>query len=250
MKSASLAAAAAVLLLACPLSAQIQAIEPVQQNDVFEAQLPEVMTLPALEAEYLPTWEVALAQAPLPTPTPGQAQMQVRRTQRIAGQPGDVVAFSAAPMIGPWWKNSEIANDLHLTDQQKKEIDQSFYQYRMQLIDATASTQKLDTRLDALMNAEYLEEGEINQVLDQLVVARGQLSKIYAGMLISIRKVLLPEQWKKLQTLQAEKGVMPMMFPPPMGMTMGMPAGGNVIFNRRIGPPGAPPPPPAPPNQP
>ncbi len=152
------------------------------------------------------------------------------------------VMFRTSRMIGPWWKNSEIANQIHLTDQQKKDIDQSFYQYRLQLIDATAATEKLDMQLDQLMNADDLQEGQINQTLDKLVQARGQLTKIYAGMLISIRKVLQPEQWKSLQNLQAERGPMPMMNPmEPGGLGMGMgfgmgmpPAAGGVIIQRHL----------------
>jgi Spy/CpxP family protein refolding chaperone len=192
-------------------------------------------------AQSVDVFYMAQAQAP------AVAGQKVQRT-RQAGQQ-DVIAIAPAPFIGPWWRNSDIANELHLTDQQKKEIDQSFYQYRLQLIDATAATEKLDTQLDALMNADYLEEAKINEVLDQLVQARGQLSKIYAGMLISIRKVLLPEQWKSLQELQAKKGVMPMMLPD-KAITFGMgmpPAAGGVIFKRRLQPPpGAPAPPPPP----
>jgi Spy/CpxP family protein refolding chaperone len=182
--------------------------------------------------------EMAQAQEP---GAPGGQVFERRIIKRGAGGAGGDVVFSSARAMGPWWKDSEIVNELHLTDAQKKEIEQSFYQYRLQLIDATAAVQKLDTRLDALMNGEYLEEAEIHQVLDQLVVARGQLSRMYAGMLISIRKVLLPEQWKKLQGLQAEKGVMPLMF-----------GAGPVLFGAR---PGAGPfirrlPPPPPPNAP
>jgi Spy/CpxP family protein refolding chaperone len=172
-------------------------------------------------------FEMAQNQTP-----PMTAAKRVMRTG-----PPDVIAFSAVggPMMGPWWKNSEIANELHLTDQQKKEIEQGFYQYRLQMIDATAGVQKLDMQLDSLMNADALEESQINQVLDQLVQARGQLSKMYAGMLISIRKVLLPEQWKKLQALQAEKGVMPMMFG--AGPVMMEGPGGPMPFTRRLPPP-------------
>jgi hypothetical protein len=67
---------------------------------------------------------------------------------------------------------------------------------------------------------------------------------MYAGMLISIRKVLLPEQWKKLQTLQAEKGVMPLMFGVGPMMMEGGP-GGPGTFIKRL-----PPPPPQTPPQP
>jgi Spy/CpxP family protein refolding chaperone len=181
------------------------------------------------------------AQTPAPNPGPGQ---RVERGRRSG--PPENMTFTTAHVIGPWWKNSEIANQLHLTDQQKKDIDQSFYQYRLQLIDATAATQKLDMQLDQLMNADDLQEAKINQTLDQLVQARGQLTKIYSGMLISIRKVLQPEQWKSLQNLQAERGPMPMMGPMgPGGFGMGMPpAAGGVIFQRRaerLVPPPAPP---------
>ena len=219
--------AVAALLMACSAMAQesVMTQEPGESGNVF-------------------FW----AQAPAPNPGPGQ---RVERGRRSG--PPENMTFTTAHVMGPWWKNSEIANQLHLTDQQKKDIDQSFYQYRLKLIDATAATQKLDMQLDQLMNADDLQEAKINQTLDQLVQARGQLTKIYSGMLISIRKVLQPEQWKSLQNLQAERGPMPMMGPMGSGgFGMGMPpAAGGVIFQRRVAPlapvppgvPNAPPPP-------
>jgi Spy/CpxP family protein refolding chaperone len=223
--------AGAVLLLAYSAVAQSPAVA--QSEDSVTIQEPG-------ESGNVFYW--AQAQAPAP-----ELRQRAERGRRVG--PPDNFAFTTAHVMGPWWKNAEIANQLHLTDQQKKEIDQSFYQYRLQLVDATAATQKLDMQLDNLMNADYLEEAQINQTLDQLVQARGQLSKIYAGMLISIRKVLLPEQWKSLQDLQAEKGMMPMMFPGgPITFGMGMPpAAGGVIFNRRVQPPALAPVPPVPP---
>jgi Spy/CpxP family protein refolding chaperone len=230
--------AGTILLVACSAVAQSPAV----------AQSEDSVTIQEGDSGNVFYW----AQAQAPAPEPGQRAERGRRV----GPPGNVT-LTTAHMMGPWWKNAEIANQLHLTDQQKKEIDQSFYQYRLQLIDATAATQKLDMQLDNLMNADYLEEAQINQTLDQLVQARGQLSKIYAGMLISIRKVLLPEQWRSLQDLQAEKGMMPMMLMPmmlPGGPTtfgMGMPpAAGGVIFNRRVQAPAVAPIPPAPPSAP
>ena len=202
----------ATLLLACSAMAQ----EPGEQGDVF-------------------FW--AQAQPPRVT-TSGETH-----GPRRAGQ--ENMMFARKPIMGPWWKDSDIANQLHLTDQQKKDIDQAFYQYRLQLIDATAATEKLDMQLDQFMNADDLQEDKINQTLNQLVQARGQLTKIYAGMLISIRKVLQPEQWKSLQNLQAERGPMLMMYPKGPGIFgMGIPpAAGGVIFHRQIAPSPAPAPP-------
>ncbi|HWR37076.1 MAG TPA: periplasmic heavy metal sensor [Clostridia bacterium] len=104
-----------------------------------------------------------------------------------------------------WWKDSEMAKELNLTDQQKNQLEQAFIQNRLNLIDLRAAVEKEETKLQPLIGADKIDEGQINAQLDALVAARGRLEKASALMSVNMRRVLTQEQWKKLQTMQSDR---------------------------------------------
>jgi Spy/CpxP family protein refolding chaperone len=107
--------------------------------------------------------------------------------------------------FGAWWKNSEIAKEIELTPDQTKQIEQKFLDSRLKLIDERADLEKQETLLRAMMEEDRPEEARVGAQLDKLVSARGRLEKENAMMMLSIRRVLSVEQWKKLQTIQHER---------------------------------------------
>src|SRR5438445_8845949 len=54
--------------------------------------------------------------------------------------------------MGKWWKNSETAQKLQLTDNQIQQLDQIFYEHRMKLIDYGANMEKEDLKLQTLLD--------------------------------------------------------------------------------------------------
>jgi Spy/CpxP family protein refolding chaperone len=134
-------------------------------------------------------------QGPEPVAEPGQQPMP--RSQAMAPR---------APMPGPrdlgaWWKNSEVVKELGLSEAQVKQIEQTFYDHRLKLIDLRADVERQETRLQPLIEADQLDEAKISAQLDLVLAARSKLEKANTMMMLSIRKVLSVEQWKKLQEL-------------------------------------------------
>jgi periplasmic protein CpxP/Spy len=111
---------------------------------------------------------------------------------------------------GRWWDNPEIAQQIGLTDDQKKQMHDIFQQHRLQLIDLNATLEKDEVLLRPLLEADQLDEAKILSQIDAIAQARADLEKANARMLFGIRKVLTPDQWKKVQAL-ARSG-------PPRGM--------------------------------
>jgi Spy/CpxP family protein refolding chaperone len=162
------------------------------------------------------------------------AQESAPRARRIDGPGhgmGDNFQFRrmgppGMPGMGAWWKNSEIAKELNLTDAQQKQLERTFLDQRMKLIDLNADLERQELKLEPLISADTVDENAVSQQLDQVVAARGRLEKSNAMMHVAMRKVLNQEQWKKLQSMHK--------------MRMHGP-GGDRIFMRRIpGPPDAP----------
>ncbi len=106
--------------------------------------------------------------------------------------------------LGKWWKNSEIARELGLSDAQINQIEQSFLEQRLKLIDLHAELEKQEARLQPLIEADQPDEAKVSAQIDQVLAARGRLEKANAMMMLSIRRVLTVEQWKKLQAIQQE----------------------------------------------
>ena len=108
--------------------------------------------------------------------------------------------------FGAWWKNSEVVKELQLTDAQVKQIEQTFLDYRLKLIDLRADLEKQETKLQPLLEADQPNEKHVGEQVDAVVAARGKLEKTNTMMMLAIRRVLSVEQWKKLQTIQHRRG--------------------------------------------
>jgi Spy/CpxP family protein refolding chaperone len=108
--------------------------------------------------------------------------------------------------FGTWWKNSEVVKALQLTDAQVKQIEQTFLEYRLKLIDLRADVERQETKLQPLLEADQPNEQQVGSQVDAVVAARGRLEKTNTMMMLAIRRVLSVEQWKKLQTIQHRRG--------------------------------------------
>ena len=143
------------------------------------------------------------AQQGAPAPR-GQQGPQARGMQgpgRGGMQPG-ARGFEDRLLPGPhgkWWDNPQVAEQLALSADQKKKMDDIFQQHRMKLIDLNATVQKAELTMEPLVAADQPDEAKIVAQIDKVAQARADLEKQTARMLLGIRGVLTPEQYQKLQ---------------------------------------------------
>lgn len=135
----------------------------------------------------------AFAQGPAPAPNASAPD----------GKPG--MMGRHRPM-GAWWKNSEIASKLQLTDQQVQQLENTFYQHRLKLTDLRANVEKQDLALQQLLDAPTPNDPAILAQVDQRSSARNQLDREFTQMTLDLRKILSPEQWKQLRALMPPPG--------------------------------------------
>jgi Spy/CpxP family protein refolding chaperone len=107
--------------------------------------------------------------------------------------------------LGKWWKNSEIVQQLGLSQEQTEKIEYTFFNHRMQLIDFRAELQKEEMRLQPLMEADQPDEEKVSAQIDRVLAARGKLEKTNAMMMLAIRRILSVDQWKKLEKIRQER---------------------------------------------
>jgi protein CpxP len=120
------------------------------------------------------------------------------------GQPPMERAFGGR-MHGRWWDDPKVAQQIGLTADQQKKMDDILQQHRLKLIDLNAALQKQETIMHPLMEAEQPDEGKILAQIDAIAQARAELEKANARMLLGIRQVLTPDQWTKLKAMREEK---------------------------------------------
>jgi periplasmic protein CpxP/Spy len=102
---------------------------------------------------------------------------------------------------GRWWDNPNVAQQVGITDDQKKKMDDIYQQHKLQLIDLKAAVEKQEAIMDPLIQADQPDETKILSQIDAIAQARAELEKANARMLFGIRTVLTPDQWKKLRTM-------------------------------------------------
>jgi Spy/CpxP family protein refolding chaperone len=105
---------------------------------------------------------------------------------------------------GRWWDNPHVARKIGLSDAQKRQMDEIFDKHRPQLKLLNATLKKEEAALHPLLQADNLDEHKVLHQIDTVAQARANLEKANARMLFGLRKVLTPEQWKKLQEMARE----------------------------------------------
>ena len=125
------------------------------------------------------------------------------------GGPGGEMRGILPP--GRWWKNAEVVKAVGLDDAQVQKIEHVFQDSRMKLVDVHANLQKEEFKLEPLLEADTPDEGAVLAAIDRITAARASLEKANAQMAFAIRRVLTPDQWKKLRDLRQHHGH----FPPP-----------------------------------
>ena len=109
---------------------------------------------------------------------------------------------------GKWWKNSQLVQKLGLSDAQVQQIEKIFQDHRLQLIDLRANLEKQETLLQPLVEADRPDDAQVSAQIDKVAQARASLEKSNALMLLGIRRVLTPDQWKALQAAHQNRGMM------------------------------------------
>jgi len=107
-------------------------------------------------------------------------------------------AFHLGPH-GRWWNNPELAQKLGLTADQQKRMEAVFQQSRPGLMDLSTTVRNEEATMEPLLGVDQPDEGRILAQIDRVAQARAELEKANARMLLGLRRILTPEQWKTLQ---------------------------------------------------
>ena len=138
-----------------------------------------------------------------PPPMPGDHRLGGPRGPAPLGPPPPGRMMGPGP--GLWWKDSEVAKTLGLSETQVGQIEQAFFAHRLRLVDLRADLEKQELNLQPLLDADRPDETKVAAQIDLITAARGRLEKEHALMLLATRRALSTDQWKRLQALQQER---------------------------------------------
>lgn len=113
------------------------------------------------------------------------------------------VALAQPRAYFPWWE-SRLRQDIDLTPEQQKQIREVQRKYRDQMIDQRARLEKAEARLEDLFHEEEIDDATAKALVDELVAARGAMTRSLTLMSIELRKLLTPEQWAQLDKKRSE----------------------------------------------
>lgn len=143
---------------------------------------------------------------------------------------------------GRWWNNPRMIDQLKITDDQRKAMDDIWYQHREKLIDLQANLQRAELAMEPLMSADQPDQAAMEAQIDKIVNARAELERANARFLLDIRMKLTPDQWKALKDMRQHMGEMGRRMDRPNKDGQGGP-GQRMWRQRRGGQDGAPSPP-------
>jgi len=105
--------------------------------------------------------------------------------------------------LGKWWKSSEIVKKLQITEAQVEQIERIFLNHQPKLAEANAKLKQRDDQMKALLKNDRIDDAKATAQADLIAVARAELEKINASLMLAIRKTLSTEQWNRLTEIQA-----------------------------------------------
>lgn len=173
---------------------------------------------------------------------PGQGPPDAMMNPPAGGPPG---MFPGGE--GKWWKNPELAQKLHLSNDQIQKLDKLAQDHQVQEIDLRADLEKQDAVLKSQMETDTPDEAKILSQIDKVTQARGSLEKSHVEMMLAARRVLTTEQTQMLRDLRSKASLAPPGFGPPNGGPEGSPGDGPGAHPPQGAPdfpPGGPPGPP------
>lgn len=108
-------------------------------------------------------------------------------------------------MHGKWWQNKVMAEQLELTDSERKILDEKYTESRRKLIYLKSEVEKERLELDILLDSKEVNRAQIFARYDSLEEARAKLSKERFSLLIEVRDIIGIERFQELKLMHRDK---------------------------------------------
>jgi Spy/CpxP family protein refolding chaperone len=103
---------------------------------------------------------------------------------------------------GGWWKDPELVQKLHISDDQIQEIEKIAQAHEISEVDLRADLEKQEISLRFQLEADPPDEAHVLAQIDKVTEVRARLEKSRVETLLAIRRILTSEQARKLRDLR------------------------------------------------
>lgn len=157
-------------------------------------------TLSKLSFIFILVGALGFAQSQNPSAPPNQGPPPHHHMMGMG--PGMPMGMGIPP--GDWWKNSDIAQQINLTDAQTQQLSQIFTNHRAAFIQLRGNVENDEGKLRDLLDQDQPQQEQVLAQLGQLQADRNALETDFAKMSLEFRGKLTPDQWKKLRSVAKE----------------------------------------------
>jgi Spy/CpxP family protein refolding chaperone len=99
----------------------------------------------------------------------------------------------------------KIMKDIGLNDGQIKQIEELHFKAEREKLDIRYELEKARLELQQLMIVAQPDQNAVFSQLDKIGTIQTKLKKNRVGLMLQIRKLMTPEQWQKMEAVQAEQ---------------------------------------------
>jgi Spy/CpxP family protein refolding chaperone len=108
-------------------------------------------------------------------------------------------------MHGKWWNDRAVAEEMKLTDSERKNLDQQYTDSRRRMVDLKSKVEKERLELDIALDKEGADKKQINERYEKLEKARSELSKERFRLLTEVRDIVGVERFQTLKSMHRNK---------------------------------------------
>jgi Spy/CpxP family protein refolding chaperone len=111
------------------------------------------------------------------------------------------VVFAKPMPPGKWWHNPRVTKHISVSEEEKRKLDDLFYQSRKKLIDLKSQVEKERLDLENAMEGVAMNESAVMAQFKKLETARANLAEEHFRFLLQTRKVIGYERFQQLKRL-------------------------------------------------
>ena len=105
------------------------------------------------------------------------------------------------PALGKWWRAPRVAQQLALTPDETRRLDQLNLKMSQERIQKRGELQQARLMVDNLFDQEPLDQAAIQAQFQRLAKAQSEMAMVQSRFLLEVRKLLGRDRWQQLRQL-------------------------------------------------
>jgi len=101
---------------------------------------------------------------------------------------------------GKWWYNQKVVQDLNLTQNEIRQLDQLYVDSHRKLIELKNAVEREQFELDTLLGKKKVDDAKVRDQFKRLENARTDLANERLGFVIRVREIIGAERFQQLKT--------------------------------------------------